>query len=226
MTATASKQQEHEGGSDEAARLFPQQRVLPGQNSVEPEGVERGSPAAPSSQGRTARSRLSRDQSARAGADAAGRCGRDPHPVARHHRMAGGNPSRTAAAAERSAAPRQSPRLRDGARLRYPSGAESESAGAAARARPARRTGDGLGGMGQPRGSCGLRNADRGRARPVLLWRGADHGRSLPGAAAWQCAALRRRCRGVSAPAARPKRRQRTSRRLRTPHRSRQPDAE
>src|SRR5260370_34744853 len=93
------KQQEPEGGSDEAARLFPQQRILSGQNSVEPEGIERRSPAAPPSQGRTARSRLSRDQSARAGADAAGRSGRDHHPVAGHHRMAGGNPSRTAAAA-------------------------------------------------------------------------------------------------------------------------------
>src|SRR5258706_15999688 len=79
-----------EGVSDEAARLFPQQRVLPGQNSVEPEGVERGSPAAPSSQRRTARLRLSRDQSARAGPDVAGRSGRVHHPVARHHRMAGG----------------------------------------------------------------------------------------------------------------------------------------
>src|SRR5882762_6611084 len=117
-----------EGGSDEAARLFPQQRVLPGQNRVEPEGVERGPPAAPSSQGRTARPRLSRDQSARAGPHVAGRSGRDHHPVARHHRMAGGNPPHTAAAAERAAAPRQGPRLRACARLRYPPGAESESA--------------------------------------------------------------------------------------------------
>src|SRR5450759_4871618 len=115
------------GGSDEAARLFPQQRVLPGQNRVEPEGLERGPPAAPSSQGRTARPRLSRDQSAGAGSDAAGRPRRDHHPVAGHHRMAGGNPSRTAAAAERPTAPRSRPRLCDGARLRYPPGAEYES---------------------------------------------------------------------------------------------------
>src|SRR5712671_1323970 len=110
-TQANNKQQEQKGGSYEAARLFPQQRVLSGQNSVEPEGVERGSFAAPPSQGRTARPRLSRDQSARAGADAAGRYGRDPHPVARHHRMAGRNLSRTGALAERSAAARQGPRF-------------------------------------------------------------------------------------------------------------------
>ena len=69
-------------------------------------------------------------------------------------------------------------------------------------ARPARGEGDGLGGLGQSRGAFGLRNADRERARPVLLRRGADDRRSLPGAAARQCAALRRRCRGLSAPAA------------------------
>src|SRR6202158_4206 len=125
--ASIKQTRKFEGGSDEAARLFPQQRVLSGQNSVEPEGVERGSPAAPSSQGRTARSRLSRDQSARAGADAGGRSGRDHHPVARHHRMAGGNLSPTAAAAEGSAAPRQNPRVCACPRLRYPPGAESES---------------------------------------------------------------------------------------------------
>src|SRR5260370_7544758 len=89
------KQQEPEGGSDEAARLFPQQRVLSGQNSVEPEGLERGPPAAPSAQGRTARTRLSRDQSARAGSDAAGRPRPAHHPVARPHQMAGRNPSPT-----------------------------------------------------------------------------------------------------------------------------------
>src|SRR3984893_19528074 len=75
--ASIKQTRKFEGGSDEAARLFPQPRVLPGPNSVEPEGVERGTPAAPSSQGRAARSRLSRDQSARAGSDAAGRSGRD-----------------------------------------------------------------------------------------------------------------------------------------------------
>ena len=52
-----------------------------------------------------------------------------------------------------SAAPRQGPRLCDGAGLRYPPGAESQSSGAVARTRSARRTSDGLGGMGQPRGS-------------------------------------------------------------------------
>src|SRR6266550_3694257 len=94
-----SKQREPEGGSDEAARLFPQQRGLSGQNSIEPEGVERASPATPPSQGRTARPGLSRNQSARAGADAAGRCRRDHLPVARHQQIAGGNSSRTSAGA-------------------------------------------------------------------------------------------------------------------------------
>src|SRR5579863_9124196 len=56
-----------EGGSDEAARLFPQQRVLPGPYSLEPEGFERRSPAASSAQGRAARPRLPDDQSAGAG---------------------------------------------------------------------------------------------------------------------------------------------------------------
>src|SRR3984893_7043983 len=159
--ASIKQTRKFEGGSDEAARLFPQQRVLPGQNRVEPEGVERGPPAAPSSQGRAARSGLSRDQSARTGPDAAGRSGRDHHPIAGHHRMAGGNPSRTAAASERPAAPCKSPRVRDGARLRYPPRAESESSGEAAATRTAREAGDRLGGMGQPRGSFRMRNVDR-----------------------------------------------------------------
>src|SRR4051794_31661864 len=47
---------------DEAARLFPQQRFISGQDRVEPEGFERGSPAASPSQGRAARSGLPRDQ--------------------------------------------------------------------------------------------------------------------------------------------------------------------
>ena len=105
-------------------------------------------------------------QSARPGADAGGRCRRGPDPVARHHRMARRDPSRTAAAAEGSAAPRQGARVRAGARLRHPSGAEFEGAGAAARARPARGEGHGLGGLGQPRGACGLRDADQ-RTSPV-----------------------------------------------------------
>src|SRR3984885_15565970 len=58
------------GGSDEAARLFPQQRVLPGQNRVEPEGLKRRPSAASFAQGRAMRPGLSRDQSAGAGADA------------------------------------------------------------------------------------------------------------------------------------------------------------
>src|ERR1700716_453178 len=151
--ASMKQTRKFRGGSDEAARLFPQQRVLPGQNRAESKGTKRNPPAAPSPQGRTAPSRLSRDQSAGAGPDAAGRSGRGHHPIAGHHRMAGGNPSRTAAASEGPAAPRQGPRVCDGARLRYPSGAEPESAGEAAATRPARGTGDGLGGMGQPRGS-------------------------------------------------------------------------
>src|ERR1700689_3714159 len=69
----AKKTRSLEGGSDEAARLFPQQRGLSGPYSLEPEGFERRSSAAPSAQGRAARSGLSRDQSARAGAGAAGR---------------------------------------------------------------------------------------------------------------------------------------------------------
>src|ERR1700690_943992 len=83
----AKKTRSLEGGSDEAARLFPQQRGLPGPYSLEPEGFERRPPAAPSAQGRAARPLLSGDQSARAGADAAGRPRRDRHPVAGHHRM-------------------------------------------------------------------------------------------------------------------------------------------
>src|SRR4030081_3203521 len=51
----------------------------------------------------------------------------------------GGTPARTALASERSAAPRQGARVRRGAALRYPPGAEPASAGTAARARPARR---------------------------------------------------------------------------------------
>ena len=58
-----------------------------------------------------------------------------------------------------------------------------------------------LGGLGQPRGPFGLRSPDRKRARSVLLRRRPDHRRSLPGAAARQCAAVRRRCRRLSAPA-------------------------
>ncbi len=73
-----------------------------------------------------------------------------------------------------------------------------QSIGAAAAARIAGRAGHGLGGMGQPRGPVGMRNLDRGRDRPVLLRRGAFHGRSLPGAAARQCAAFWRRSRRLS----------------------------
>ena len=87
----------------------------------------------------------------------------------------------------------------------------------------ARGTGDGLGGLGQPRGSRGLRNPDRGRARSVLLRRGADPGRSLPGAATRQCAALRRRCRRLSAPAEGRGGREKSSRRSPTPRRSGSP---
>src|SRR5215212_2468010 len=136
-----------EGGSDEAARLFPQQRVLPGPNRLESKGPKRGAPVAPPPQGRTARSILSRHQPARAGADAAGPW-RHYYPVARHHRMAGGNSPRAAAAAEGSAAPRARPRLCDGVGLRHPPGAKSQSVGAAAAARVGRSPSDGMGGMG------------------------------------------------------------------------------
>ena len=102
-----------------------------------------------------------------------------------------------AAAAEGPAAPRQGARLCAGAGLRYPPGAESESAGAAARARPARGTGDGVGGLGQPRGPCGLRSPDRRRARSVLLRR---QRRPSP-ISAW-CRSLP--MRGVSASMSRP----------------------
>src|SRR3954467_240666 len=75
---------------DEAARLFPQQCVVSGQDRAEPEGSERRPSVAPSSQGRTARPRLSRDQPAGVGPDARRR--RDyPYPIARHHRMVRGN---------------------------------------------------------------------------------------------------------------------------------------
>ena len=158
-------------GSDEAARLFPQQRVIPGPDRAESQGLARRASRPPPSQGRTMRARLSRHQPAGAGPGAGGRCGNGVDPIARHHRMAGRNPSPAAAVAEGSAAPRQGPGVCDGARLRYPSGAKSESAGAAARTQIARGRGDGLGGLGQSRGPCGLREADRRRSRAVLLWR-------------------------------------------------------
>src|SRR3954453_13656356 len=150
-----------EGGSDEAARLFPQQRVLSRPNRLEFKGPKRGALAPPSAQRRTARSGLSRDQPAGAGADAAGRR-RCHYPVAGDHRMAGRNSPRAAAAAERFPAARPRPRLCDGVGLRYPPGPEPQGAGAAAAVRIGGTTGDGLGGMGQPRGPRGLRNIDRG----------------------------------------------------------------
>ncbi len=140
-------------------------------------------------------------QPAGAGADAGKRGRRHPHPVARHHRMAGRDPPRAAALAKGSAAPRQSAGVCPGARLRHPPGAESESAGAAAAAQAAGGAGDGVGGLGQPRRAGSLRNPDRGRDRSILFRRQADHRRSLPGAAARQCQALRRRRVGLSAAA-------------------------
>src|SRR5580704_1198908 len=92
-----------EGGSDEAAWLFPQQRVLPGQDRPESQGAIRRAPAASPSQGRTMRPQLSRDQPAGPGAGAGGRPGCGADAVARHHGMAGRDPSRTAAIAEGSA---------------------------------------------------------------------------------------------------------------------------
>lgn len=59
----------------------------------------------------------------------------------------------------------------------------------------------GLGGVGQSRGPVGLRDADQGRAWPILLRRCTDARRSLSGAAACQCAPLRRRRLGLSSPA-------------------------
>src|SRR5882757_5909402 len=106
--ASTRQQTTQRGGSDEAARLFPQQRVIPGQDRAEPQGAFRKTPAASPSQGRTMRARLSRDQPAGTGADAGKRWRRDPDPVARHHRMAGRDPSRTAAVAKGSAAARKS----------------------------------------------------------------------------------------------------------------------
>src|SRR5690348_1133556 len=64
-----------EGGSDEAAWLFSQQRGIPGQDRAEPQGVAGRSPVASPSQGRTVRARLSRHQPAGAGADAGRRHG-------------------------------------------------------------------------------------------------------------------------------------------------------
>src|SRR5215210_8248316 len=97
-----------EGGSDEAARLLPQQRGLPGPNRVKSKGPEGRAPAASPSQGRTARSVLSRDQPARVGADPAGPW-RDHFPVSGDHRMAGRDSPRAAAVTERSAAARAGP---------------------------------------------------------------------------------------------------------------------
>ena len=85
------------------------------------------------------------------------------------------------------------------------------------------RAGDGLGGMGQPRRPCRVREADRQRSRTVLLRRCADDRRSLSGAATRQCAPLRRRCRGVPAPVESGSGRERHSRRSPTPHRSDSP---
>ena len=84
-----------------------------------------------------------------------------------------------------------------GARLRHPPGAESESAGPAAPARPARGEGDGVGGLGQPRGAVGLRNPDRRRDRAVLLRR-----RRRPSPISAWCRSLP--MRGASASTSRP----------------------
>ena len=112
-------------------------------------------PAASPSQGRTMRARLSRDQPAGAGSDAGERRRRDPHPVARHHRMAGRDLSQARRYCRRirCAAPRSAPsrmalacdthpvqNLKVLARLRA--------------ARPAGGKGDGVGGLGQPRRAC------------------------------------------------------------------------
>src|SRR6185437_7362780 len=61
------------GGSDEAAWLLPQQRVLPGQDRAEPEGARRRAFAAPSAQGRAMRALLPCHQPAGAGAGAGSR---------------------------------------------------------------------------------------------------------------------------------------------------------
>src|SRR5690242_17680482 len=95
----------------EAARLFPQQRGLPGENSVEPERVNRRSIEPSPAQGRAAVSDLSRDQPAGAGSRLAGRQRRNADPVARDYRMAGRNSPLTAALAETGAASRPCPRL-------------------------------------------------------------------------------------------------------------------
>ena len=97
--------------------------------------------------------------------------GAGPHPIARHRRMAGRDPSRTGAAAKGSAAAGQSACLCDGARLRHPPGAESESIEPPAAARRGRGKGDGVGGLGQPRGARRLRSPDRRREGAVLLRR-------------------------------------------------------
>src|SRR6478609_10931485 len=120
------KTMKSDGGSDEAARLFPQRSGIPGQDRAEPQGFADRSPAASSSQGRTMRAGLSRDQPAGTGADAGGRRRRGADPVAGDHRMAGRDLSRSAAAAKGSAAPRQGARVRHGARLRYASRAKSQ----------------------------------------------------------------------------------------------------
>src|SRR5215213_8248619 len=125
-----------EGGSDEAAWLFSQQRGIPGQDRAEPQRAHGAASAASSSQGRTKRSGLSRDQPAGAGADAGGRRRRGTDPVARHYRMARRDPPQPAAVAKGSDAARKSARVRAGHRLRYPSGAELEGSGPAA---PTRR---------------------------------------------------------------------------------------
>ncbi len=149
--------------------------------------------------------------------------GADPHPVARHHRMAGRNPPQTAAAAEGAAAPRPCPRLCASAGLRHPSPAEFESAGAAAGLGLPEEQVTGWPAWANREGLSACETLIAGEAGPFCFGAAPTIADLCLVPQLGQCAAFRRRCRCLSAPAEGGGRRQRTSRRSRTPHRSGSP---
>ena len=160
------------GGSDEAARLFPQQRGLPGQDRAESQGAAALSTCritfARANNARPPISRSIRRGWCRRWRTMPARCSPSRSPSSNGWTRP--IPNRRCCRRIRCAAPRCAPSRMALACDTHP-GAESESAGAAAPARRARGKGDGVGGLGQPRGARRLRNPDRGRARAVLLRR-------------------------------------------------------
>ena len=103
---------------------------------------------------------------------------------------------------KRSAAPRQGPRLCPGARLRHPSGAEPESAGPVAATWPAEEKVTEWAAWANREGLAACETLIAAEPGPFCFGDDADPCRSLPGAAAWQCPAFRRRGGGISAFAA------------------------